>query len=141
MEIKSIERIDETNYQQYLDNGVVVITNTLVEEIDFIGYNIFRNLHITGCWFEGGLIFEQCVVTDFTEHEMGGHNEEEIHIRYNVFCCFFDCFDCQFHAKVFVHNNIFIKGTSLKGNAGKPFENSFDNGLEEYDNIGKLDLD
>ena len=103
MEIKSIERIDETNYQQYLDNGVVVITNTLVEEIDFIGYNIsekviirnclIRNLHITGCWFEGGLIFEQCVVTDFTEHEMGGHNEEEIHIRYNVFCCFFDCFE------------------------------------------------
>ena len=92
-------------------------------------------------WFEGGLVFEQCVVTDFTEHEMGGHNEEEIHIRYNVFCCFFDSFDCQFHAKVFVHNNIFVKGTSLKGNAGKPFENSFDNGLVEYDNIGKLDLD
>ena len=73
MEIKSIERIDETNYQQYLDNGVVVITNTLVEKIDFIGYNIsekvvirhclIRNLHVTGCWFEGGLIFEQCVVT------------------------------------------------------------------------------
>ena len=151
MKTNFIERIDETNYQQYLDDGVLVITDTLVEEIDFIGYNfsekvvirncLIRNLHITGCWFEGGLIFEQCVVTDFTEHEMGGHNEEEIHIRYNVFCCFFDCFDCQFHAKVFVHNNIFIKGTSLKGNAGKPFENSFDNGLEEYDNIGKLDLD
>ena len=135
MKTNFIERIDETNYQQYLDNGVVVITDTLVEKIYFTGFNI------TGCWFEGGLIFEQCVVTDFTEHEMGGHNEEEIHIRYNVFCCFFDSFDCQFHAKVFVHNNIFIKGTSLKGNAGQPFENSFDNGLEEYDNIGKLDLD
>jgi len=42
---------------------------------------------------------------------------------------------------VFVHNNIFIKGTSLKGNAGLLFENSFDNGLEEYNNIGKQNLD
>ena len=39
MKTNIIERIDETNYQQYLYNGVVVITDTLVEEIDFIGYN------------------------------------------------------------------------------------------------------
>ena len=48
MEIKSIERIDETNYQQYLDNGVVVITNTLVEEIDFIGYNFSEKIYHLG---------------------------------------------------------------------------------------------
>ena len=64
MKTNFIERIDETNYQQYLDNGVVVITNILVEEIDFIGYNfsekviirncLIRNLHITGC-YSGGI--------------------------------------------------------------------------------------
>lgn len=100
MEMKSIERIDETSYQQFLSDGVVVIADALIEKMVFTGFNfsekvvirncLIRNLHITGCWFEGGLVFEQCVVTDFTEHEMGGHNEEEIRIRYNVFCCFFD---------------------------------------------------
>ena len=42
MKTNFIERIDETNYQQYLDNGVVVITDTLVEKINFTGYNFFR---------------------------------------------------------------------------------------------------
>jgi len=39
MKTNFIERIDEINYQQYLDNGVVVITDTLVEKINFTGYN------------------------------------------------------------------------------------------------------
>lgn len=73
MEMKSLERIDETSYQQFLSEGEVVIANALIEKIDFTGFNfsekvvirhcLIRNLHVTGCWFEGGLIFEQCVVT------------------------------------------------------------------------------
>ena len=81
MKTNFIERIDETSYQLFLSEGVVVIADALIEKMVFTGYNfsekviirncLIRNLHITGCWFEGGLIFEQCVVTDFTEHEMG----------------------------------------------------------------------
>ena len=44
MKTNFIERIDETNYQQYLDDGVLVITDTLVEEIDFIGYNFSEKI-------------------------------------------------------------------------------------------------
>lgn len=44
MKTNFIERIDETNYQQYLDNGVVVITDTLVGKIYFTGYNFQRKL-------------------------------------------------------------------------------------------------
>lgn len=67
MEMKSIERIDETSYQQFLSDGVVIIADALIEKIDFTGFNfsekvvihncLIRNLHITGCWFEGGLVF------------------------------------------------------------------------------------
>ena len=57
--MKSLERIDETSYQQFLSEGEVVIANALIEKIDFTGFNfsekvvirhcLIRNLHVTGC--------------------------------------------------------------------------------------------
>ena len=42
MEMKSIERIDETSYQQFLSEGVVVIADALIEKIIFHRIQFFR---------------------------------------------------------------------------------------------------
>lgn len=46
--MKSIERIDETSYQQFLSEGVVVIADALIEKMVFTGFNFSQKIYPQG---------------------------------------------------------------------------------------------
>lgn len=147
IESKIINRLDYSAIKSY---NSVIVRQCVIDTIDF-GFNrvdlplIFENcvvkeflLHT--CWFRKGITIQNCIFKNDILYEMGGHNEKEIYIKYNIFHGFFDFFDCHFERKIFIQNNIFIKGTNLLGNKEKGYENLFNNGIEIDGNIGNLQI-
>jgi hypothetical protein len=118
----------ELGFNVYLSE--VVIENCLIE-----------NIQIHSAWFKKGFIFRNNIIKCNIDYQMGGHNFAPIIMENNIFMGFFNFFDCHFEGKVIVRNNIFQKGANLLGNRGKGYQNLFNNGIINENNIGNLSLD
>jgi len=132
--------------------SVVDLEGLVLETVDFnfqfdvrvpvvIKKCIIKAFLVNTGWFKKGLIIDSCIFLNDIEYQMGGHNEKEIAITNNVFCGFFDFFDCHFENDVIVKSNNFIMGTNLMGNKGTGYYNSFENKIIVENNLGKTDVD
>lgn len=129
----------------------VIIRNCIIDMINFEFTKVFvpiflesciiKELLINTCWFKKKTVIDKCIFKNDIIYEMGGHNDDEIQIINNVFCGFFDFFDCHFNEKIFIENNIFIKGTNLLGNKEKGYKNIFNKGIILSNNNGNLEID
>lgn len=128
------------------------LINCKIDTIDLVGVFhlnvevkiedcLINELKIHSCWFTKGLLLKNCIVKNYVDYQMGGHNTKPILIEGNIFNEFVNFFDCQFEDIVEVKNNIFIKGTNLIGNKGEGFENTFYKGLIENQNLGNINKD
>jgi hypothetical protein len=117
----------ELGFNIYLSE--VIIENCLIEKIQ-----------IHSAWFRKGLIFRNNIVKYDIDYQMGGHNCDPIIMENNIFMGFSNFFDCHFEEKIIVRNNIFQKGANLLGNAGKGYQNLFNKGIVNENNIGNLSL-
>ncbi len=137
------------NYDNIKFYESVIIKNCIIDMINLEFSNVFvsiflesciiKDLMINSCWFKKKIVIDKCIFKNDIIYEMGGHNDNEIHIKNNIFCGFFDFFDCHFNEKIFIENNIFIKGTNLIGNKEKGYKNIFKNGIVLCNNNGNLE--
>lgn len=143
--------VDILKYSDLDVNEPNHICNSIIKTIDFDLFEFERNviiegciidfLHIHSCWFIDGLVLKNCIIKNYVDYQMGGHNEKPILIENNIFNEFMNFFDCQFGDIVEVKNNVFMKGSNLLGNKEEGYHNTFDKGVIEKSNIGKIDLD
>lgn len=127
----------------HISNSIINTIDLVALELDFqliIEHSIVSNFLIHTCWFKKGLIFKNNQVLNYIDYQMGGHNEENIVIADNIFCGFFNFFDCYFTGNLTVKNNIFIKGSNLIGNVNEGWKNSFKKELVIENNMGLLDM-
>lgn len=128
------------------------LTNCIINTIDLIGAFevnanlvvencIIENLQIHSCWFKNGFVLKNCIVKNYVDYQMGGHNEKPIIFLMNIFLEFVNFFDCQFQNLIELKENYFVKGSNLLGNKGEGFENIFVSGWIEERNIGRIDFD
>lgn len=127
------------------------LINCIIDTIDLIGVfelnvnliienSIISNLKIHSCWFVNGLSIKNCIIRNFVDYQMGGHNKNPILIEGSVFLEFLNFFDCQFENRIELKNNVFIRGTNLLGNRGEGFANSFLEGWLAESNVGDIDV-
>lgn len=134
-------------------NDDLIIDNCIVDKLYILGRSnkgvvkisnsIINNLTAIGRRFEFGLEISNCVFNESVSFEAGGHNERDKTMLFegNVFRCFVDFYDAQYHGPFVVKNNIFLQGTSLLGNKGGPAETLFESGVICENNLGKMDID
>jgi len=131
---------------------IIYFKNCSIDRIDLIGTfelnvelvisNCYINkLEIHSCWFINGFVLKNCIVNNYVDYQMGGHNKKPILIEGNTFNEFVNFFDCQFEDVIEIKNNIFVKGTNFLGNRDEGFENTFIKGWIEKNNLGDVDLD
>lgn len=147
VEIKKqvIKKID-TNF--IVKDKPIFLYDLIIENLDFgfLEFNcsvviencIIDMLTIHSCWFHEGLILRNNIIKKNIDYQMGGHNNKPIIISNNIFCGFFNFFDCHFNDVVEVSNNIFFDGTNLLGNLDSGFGNLFEKGNSIKGNIGDL---
>ncbi|MCH6201544.1 hypothetical protein MMU07_18325 [Aquiflexum sp. LQ15W] len=149
--VKENQNLELLNQEDLKGHETFNLINCIVNKIDLIGVFelnaylilencIINNLQIHSCWFTNGLLLKNCIIKNYIDYQMGGHNVSPIVIEGNVFMEFFNFFDCQFENRIEVVNNVFIKGTNLLGNKGEGFENSFAEGWLAENNVGNIDL-
>lgn len=135
-----------------LENESITIKNSYINKIDLAFTRFeYSNLVITGCtigklflhtaWFSKGFVLSNCVIEEEFNYEMGGHNEEPIVIKNNIFCKFAIFFDCQFNELLIVENNIFCKGTNILIDFHTGANNSFAKSTRINNNLGELDYE
>ena len=144
------EVIEELNAKQINNNESIHIYRSIIKTIDFdlnefdhevyIEGCIIDNFLIHSCWFKKGLILANNQFIKYIDYQMGGHNQTTIKISGNIFNEFFNFFDCHFEGPVEIENNIFLRGSNLKGNETEGFCNTFDQGINEKNNLGEIDL-
>jgi|SRR5690554_1170800 len=149
--VKENQNIYLLNQEDIKGHNTFHLINCIINTIDLNGVFelnvhlviencIISNLKIHSCWFVNGLLLKNCIVRDYVDYQMGGHNRSPIIIEGNVFTSFFNFFDCQFESRIELNNNVFIKGTNLLGNKGEGFENSFVEGWSAENNVGRIDI-
>lgn len=149
--VKENQNIDTLNRADLVDCKSFHLINCIINTIDLIGVFelnaylilencIINNLNIHSCWFVNGFLLKNCIVKNYVDYQMGGHNANPIVMEGNVFIGFFNFFDCQFENRIELKNNVFVKGTNLLGNKGEGFENNFAEGWLIEDNVGKIDI-
>jgi hypothetical protein len=149
--VKENQNIELLRQEDLKGHNTFHLINCIINTIDLIGVFelnvhliiedcIINNLKIHSCWFVNGLLLKNCVVRNYVDYQMGGHNVNPIVIEGNVFTDFFNFFDCQFENRIELKNNVFIKGTNLLGNKGEGFENSFVEGWLAENNVGNIDV-
>lgn len=125
------------------------IQNCIIDTIDLIGSfelttkliiegSIITNFHIHSCWFSSGFELKNCIVNNYIDYQMGGHNDKPIFLENNIFKGFVNFFDCQFNEPIYLNNNIFIEGSNLLGNLDEGYKNTFNNGYVASHNIGNI---
>ena len=150
--VKENQIIELIKLDDLEDNNKVHFKNCLINAIDLIGTFelkthliiencIITDLQIHSCWFVNGLLMKNCIIKNFVDYQMGGHNKIPIILEGNIFISFINFFDCQFENVIEIKNNIFVKGSNLLGNKDEGFENRFESGWLIENNIGSLDLD
>jgi hypothetical protein len=149
--VKENQILELINKEDLIDHQTFHLINCIVNTIDLTGVfdlNVYlilencivNNLQIHSCWFKKGFLLKNCIIKNYIDYQMGGHNVNPIIIEGNVFMEFFNFFDCQFENRIELVNNVFIKGTNLLGNRGEGFENSFVEGWLIENNLGRIDL-
>ncbi|WP_291530584.1 hypothetical protein [Bacteroides sp. UBA939] len=149
--VKENQNIEFLSHEDFKHYKTFHLINCIINSIDLIGAFelnvcltiencIISNLKIHSCWFVNGLVLKKCIIKNYIDYQMGGHNLNPIILEGNIFMDFFNFFDCQFESCIELKNNIFIKGTNLLGNKGEGFENSFAEGWLAENNIGKIDV-
>jgi len=149
--VKENKNIEQINLEDLKGQNTFHLINCVIDTIDLIGAFeldthltiencIINNLNIHSCWFVNGLLIKNCIIKNYIDYQMGGHNSGVIVIEGNVFAGFFNFFDCQFENRIELRNNVFIKGTNLLGNKGEGFENSFSQGWLVENNVGNIDV-
>lgn len=149
--VKENQNIDILSQEDLKGHNTLHLINCIINTIDLIGVFelnihlivencIINNLKIHSCWFVNGFLLKNCIVKNYVDYQMGGHNSNPIIIDGNVFMGFLNFFDCQFENRIEIKNNVFIKGTNLLGNKGEGFENSFVEGWLAENNVGDIDL-
>jgi len=144
--------IDVFRLEDIIGNSSVHLINCIVDTVNFTGAFelnsylriencIINSFLIHSCWFNNGLLLKNCIIKNYVDYQMGGHNAEPILIEGNIFNDFVNFFDCQFEEVIEIKNNIFVKGSNLLGNKGEGFENTFDDGWIVKQNMGNIDLD
>ncbi|MBF0575559.1 hypothetical protein [Dysgonomonas sp. GY617] len=127
----------------------MIVLNSIIDLIDLsftefestsiiIRGCVIRNLSLHTSWFKQGFLLEDNIILNKVIFEMGGHNDEPICIKSNVFRDFFSFFDCQFKELLIVENNIFKQGTNLFCNMHTEGD-SFGIKMRVNNNIGILD--
>lgn len=142
--------IRNLSYDEIKSYESVIIRDCIIDTINFEFSEVFvsiflescviKDLLINTCWFKRKTVIDKCIFKNDIVYEMGGHNDDEIYIKNNVFCGFFDFFDCQFNKKVFIENNVFVNGANLLGNREKGYKNIFNNGIILSNNNGDLEI-
>ncbi len=149
--VKENQNIDILHQEDIKGHNSFLLANCIIDTIDLIGVFelnvhltiekcLINNLKIHSCWFVNGLLLKNCIVKNYVDYQMGGHNAKPIVIEGNIFTGFFNFFDCQFDNRIELRNNVFVKGTNLLGNKGEGFENSFVDGWVLENNVGNIDL-
>lgn len=149
--VKEKEIINLLTTKDLLNINSLSITNSVIDTIDLIGAFelethliiencIIKNLNIHSCWFINGLILKDCIITNYIDYQMGGHNMEKIILEGNLFKEFFNFFDCHFDEILEVKNNVFLKGSNLLANKNEGYENTFNKGYLDHKNLGIIDL-
>lgn len=150
--VKEKEIINLLTTKDLLGINSLSITNSVIDTIDLIGAFelethliiencIIKNLNIHSCWFINGLILKNCIITNYIDYQMGGHNMGKFILEGNLFKEFFNFFDCHFDEILEVKNNVFLKGSNLLANKNEGYENTFNKGYLDYNNLGIIDLD
>ncbi|MDL2224462.1 hypothetical protein LJB92_04025 [Bacteroidales bacterium OttesenSCG-928-M06] len=129
-----------TNKHIFISNSII---NTL--NLDFTSYDChisikncqIINLKIHSVWFKQGLLFENNIIKNKIQYEMGGHNEHSIKLINNIFCELVVFFDCHFIDKLILQNNIFCRGATVMADLSM---NTFQSGIELKNNIGDLNI-
>lgn len=131
-------------------NEDIKISNSIIEEVDFVSSVFLKKIHICNCiigkfkihscWFRGGLSFVDNIVLSDVDYQMGGHNAADFVLERNIFNGFFSFFDCQFEGDVVVKDNIFKRGSDLLLKENKGFDNLFEQQLIVENNVGCLDM-
>lgn len=149
--VKENQIIELLNQEDLRDYKTFHLINCIINTIDLIGVFelnvhliiencIITNFKIHSCWFVNGLLLKNCIIRNYVDYQMGGHNVHIIVIEGNVFLGFFNFFDCQFENRIELKNNVFIKGTNFLGNRGEGYENSFVKGWLAENNVGRIDV-
>jgi len=143
--------IELINRNDIADKQTIEISDSIIKKIDLLNCEInevlsIRNcivyeFDIHSCWLRKGLLFGNNQVHSYVDYQMGGHNEEIICFRRNIFFSFVNFFDCHFEHQIELYENIFTKGTNLLGNQNEGFVNTFDKTPVIYGNIGALNAD
>ncbi len=150
--VKEKEIINLLTAKNLLGTKSLSITSSVIDTIDLIGAFelethliiencIIQNLNIHSCWFMNGLILKNCIITNYIDYQMGGHNVEKIILEGNLFKEFFNFFDCHFDEVLEVRNNIFLKGSNLLANRNEGYDNTFNKGYSDFNNLGIINLD
>lgn len=148
-ENQNIELISQNDFKNHLSYH---LNNCIIKRVDLVGVFelsthliiencIISDFRIHSCWFVNGLIIKNCIINNYIDYQMGGHNLKPMVLSGNVFKEFFNFFDCQFENTIELRNNIFDKGTNLLGNKGEGFENTFAKGYIVENNIGNISVD
>jgi hypothetical protein len=149
--VKKNQYIEVLNQEHLKGHSTFHLINNIINTVDLTGVFelntylimencIIHNLNIHSCWFANGLLLKNCIIKNYVDYQMGGHNLKPIVMEGNVFMDFFNFFDCQFKSRIELKYNILVKGTNLLGNKGEGFENSFVEGWLVENNVGNIDL-
>lgn len=149
--VRENQNIEFLCQQELRGHDTFHLISCIIDTIDLIGMFelnvqliiencIISNLKIHSCWFVKGFVLKNCIVKNYVDYQMGGHNASPIVIEGNIFMGFFNFFDCQFEKRIELKNNNFTKGTNLLGNKGEGFENSFVEGWFAENNVGNIDI-
>jgi hypothetical protein len=149
VENKVVREIDlpQTLHEELVINNSVVMKLNMpggaCKSIVRVMNSIIHDFIAVGRFFERGLEVSNCIFVNSVSFEAGGHNDNdaEIRIENNVFRCFVDFYDAQYHGPVIFKNNILLEGSSLLGNLGTSMATLFDSGLVNENNIGNLHVD
>jgi hypothetical protein len=147
--VKKNQNIEIVSQEDFKGHNSFHLVNCIVGTIDLIGVFkldvhlvlencIINDMKIHSCWPSNGLLIKNCIVKNYIDYQMGGHNKKPIVIEESIFLGFFNFFDCQFENRIELKNNIFTKGANLLGNKGEGFENSFVEGWHAENNIGDI---
>lgn len=123
-----------------IKNDEILCLNAYFHEKVEISNCIFSKLRIIGSNFYSGLYIKKCIIENFACFESGGYNQKPIQIIDTKFNTLFDIMDCNFENLVALKSVDFLKGISLFGNIGTPYENDFEIKPVLENVTGKLDI-
>lgn len=90
--VKENQNIELLCQEDLKGHNTFHLINCIINTIDLIGVFelnvhliiencIINDLKIHSCWFVNGLLLKNCIVKNYVDYQMGGHNEKPIVIE------------------------------------------------------------